>query len=167
MGRVGRLTGAALVLLAISAAADDERRERHDDSEHRVHELMERTHEGRRSPYRRLRRAVAGEVTPWPEVERAVQEFEPMVRALRESGNADIRDAADGYVDAVRELAAATRKRDAAAVRAGFESLRQSCGDCHYDGGVGGALEDDALIEVDGAGIEPATHGFSVRCSTN
>ena len=26
---------------------------------------------------------------------------------------------------------------------------------------------EDASIQVDRAGIEPATHGFSVRCSTN
>ena len=26
---------------------------------------------------------------------------------------------------------------------------------------------DGASLSVDGAGIEPATHGFSVRCSTN
>jgi len=29
------------------------------------------------------------------------------------------------------------------------------------------APRDGASLTVDGAGIEPATHGFSVRCSTN
>lgn len=71
---------------------------------------------------------------PWPAVEQTVRELEPMCRALVESADADGRESADGYVDAVKELAAAARKRD---------------------------------DPVDGAGIEPATHGFSVRCSTN
>lgn len=143
MKRTALLWG-TLVFLAVSAGADDHERGKGRDREnHRVHELMERTHEGRRSPYVRLRRAVEGAAVPWPAVDQLVQEFEPMCRALLESGDDDIKAAADGYVDAVEELAAGVRKRDADAVRAGFKSLTQSCGDCHFDGGVGGPLEDD------------------------
>ena len=140
MGRFRLPIWAALAALAVSAAADDDRREKHGD--HRVHELMEQTHEGRRSPYGRLRRAVEGEAVPWPAVEQAVRELQPMCQALLGSADADVRGSADGYVDAVKKLVTATRNRDAAAVKAGFASLRQSCGDCHFDGGVGGDLED-------------------------
>ena len=129
---------ATIALLAVSAGADD-----HGGRDRRVHELMERTHEGRRSPYGRLRRATQGEAAPWPEVEQAVRELEPMRRALLESPDDDIKASADGYADAVEKLAAAARRRDAAAVREGFASLAQSCGDCHFDGGVGGRLEEE------------------------
>lgn len=143
MNRTALLWG-TIVLLAVSAGADDdERGKKRDRADRRVHELMERTHEGRRSPYGRLRRAVEGEAVPWPAIDQVVKEFEPMCRALRESPDDDIKAAADGYVDAVEKLATAARNRDAAAVRAGFKSLTQSCGDCHFDGGVGGRLEDD------------------------
>jgi hypothetical protein len=140
-----------MLLIAISAGADeDERRGRRDQEEdHRVHELMERIHEGRKSPYGRLRRIAAGEVVPWDAVARAVQELEPMRRALLESADEDIKGSADGYADAVQEMAAAVRNRDAAGVRVGFQSLTQSCGDCHFDGGVGGELDDDLAPERD------------------
>lgn len=107
----------------------------------RVEELMERTHEGRRSPYGQLRRILGGEAAAWPVVEQAAAAFEPMCRALAESPVADIRDSSDGYIDAVRELRAAVGRRDEAAVRGAFQGLADSCGDCHYDGGVGGDLE--------------------------
>jgi mono/diheme cytochrome c family protein len=85
---------------------------------------------------------VEGADAPWPVIEQTVMAFDPMCRALLESKNADIKDSADGYVDSVKELAAAVKRRDAKALRAGFESLRQSCGDCHFQGGVGGELDD-------------------------
>jgi hypothetical protein len=110
--------------------------------DHSVEELMERTHEGRRSPYRRLGRIVDGETVAWPEVERLVQEFDPMCRALLASKNDDIKGSADGYVEAVKEIWAAAKRRDAAGVKSGYTALKDSCGDCHFDGGVGGELED-------------------------
>lgn len=125
-------TAVCLALIAIADGDDD-----------RVEKLMERTHEGRRSPYGQLREIVAGQGAPWPLVEQTVNAFEPMCRALAESGNDEIRDSADGYLTAVREMAAAVKRRDAAGVRTGFDSLKQSCGDCHFKGGVGGMLEDE------------------------
>jgi len=45
-------------------------------------------------------------------------------------------------VGAVKEGAAAVKRRDANGVRTGSDSLRQSCGECHFKGGVGGGLDD-------------------------
>lgn len=112
------------------------------DEDDRVEELMERTHEGRRSPYAQLRQIVEGPGAAWPVIEQVVLGFEPMRRALVESKNDDIKGSADGYVDAVDAIAAAVKRRDAAGVRSGFDSLKQSCADCHYDGGIGGELDD-------------------------
>jgi hypothetical protein len=103
----------------------------------RVEEHMEKPHEGKRSPYRQLRQIAEGPGAPWP-----VIGFDSMCRALLESKNAEIKDSADGYVDAVKELATAVKRRDTNAVRTGFESLEQSCGDCHFQGGVGAELDD-------------------------
>lgn len=125
-------------LCIVAAVADGSGRKRGDE---RVEELMERTHEGRRSPYGQLRKILGGEKAEWAVVERAAAGFEPMCRALAESPVADIKDSADGYIDAVKELRAAVGKRDEAAVREAFEGLTQSCGDCHFKGGIGGHLE--------------------------
>lgn len=127
---------AGACVLAVTRA-DDER------EDERVEELMERTHEGRRSPYGQLRRILAGEPAAWPAVERAVAAFEPMGRALVESPIDDIKDSADGYVTAVGDLRGAVMRRDEAAVRKAIQGLADSCGDCHFEGGVGGELEDD------------------------
>lgn len=136
----GRLALACAIFLTaavLAARADDE------GEDERVHEWMERTHQGRRSPYGQLRRIVAGPAVPWPVIEQTVAGFDPMCRALLASPNADIKGSAEGYVDAVKEIVAATRRRDAAGLRTGLESLTQSCGDCHFDGGSGGELEDE------------------------
>ena len=125
------------VICACSCAvlwADDE----HEDE--RVEKLMERTHEGRRSPYGQLRRILAGEAASWPVVERAAAGFEPMRRALVESPVDEIKDSADGYIAAVDALRVAVKLRDEAAVRAAIQGLADSCGDCHFKGGVGGEL---------------------------
>lgn len=138
-----RVVVAALLLLLGAAGFAARVAIADDDEDERVEKLMERTHEGRRSPYGQLRRIVAGAGAPWPVIERTVMEFDPMCRALLASPNADIRGAADGYVAAVKEVAAAVKRRDAAGVRVGVESLVQSCGDCHFDGGVGGELDEE------------------------
>ena len=139
---------AAIVLcIVLMARADD-----HKGGDGLVHKLMERTHEGRRSPYGQLRQIVEGPGASWPVIEQTVMGFEPMCRALLESKNADIKDSADGYVDSVKEIVAAVKKRDAKGVRAGYDSLKQSCGDCHYKGGVGGGLEHEHGGERGGGG---------------
>lgn len=126
---------ATLGVVAVVAYAD------HDEDE-RVEKLMEKTHEGKRSPYRQLRAQSEAAAPAWPVVAATLPRFEEMSRALLESPDADVKGSADGYVDAVREVAAAAGKRDAAALRVAFQSLTQSCGDCHFKGGVGGELDD-------------------------
>jgi mono/diheme cytochrome c family protein len=126
---------AAVGIVAVVAFADE-------DDDERVEKLMEKTHEGKRSPYKQMRQIVEGAGAPWPVIEQVVLGFEPMSRALLESKSAEIKDSADGYVDAVQEIAAAAKRRDANGVRTGFDSLKQSCGDCHFKGGVGGELDD-------------------------
>ena len=126
------LLGALGIALAALGAGRGDRR---------VHELMEQTHEGRRSPYRLLRQAVEGPGATWPALDQIAANFEPMCRALTASPDAEIKGSADGYVEAVRAIATAVRRRDAKGVRAGFADLKASCGDCHYQGGVGGMLE--------------------------
>lgn len=116
-------------------------REKHDEDE-RVEELMERTHEGRRSPYKKVGAEAARGNPAWDVVAAALPRFDDMTRALLESKQDTIKDSADGYVDAVKALRDAAGKRDAAAFRSAFDSLTQSCGDCHFDGGVGGELDE-------------------------
>ena len=135
-----RILITCLIACACAVAATRADDEREDE---RVEELMERTHEGRRSPYGHLRRILAGEPAAWPAVEQAVAAFEPMRRALVESPVDDIKDSADGYVTAVGDLRGAVMRRDEAAVRKAIQGLADSCGDCHFEGGVGGELEDD------------------------
>lgn len=106
----------------------------------RVEELMEKTHEGRRSPYRQAKQQAEAAVPSWRAIEALVPRFEEMSRALRESKNQEISGSADGYVDAVTELATAARKRDAREFKQAVSSLGESCGDCHFKGGVGGEL---------------------------
>ncbi len=126
---------AAAAVIGIVAYADHEEDER-------VEELMEKTHEGRRSPYRQLRTQAEAPAPSWQIVEAALPRFSAMSQALLESKSPDIKGSADGYADAVKEIAAATEQRDAKALRGGFQSLSQSCGDCHFKGGVGGELDD-------------------------
>lgn len=124
-----------VLCVVLMARADD-----HKGGDGLVHKLMEQTHEGRNSPYGQLRQIVEGPGASWPVIEQTVMGFEPMCRALLESKNADIKGSADGYVDSMKEIVAAVKKRDAKGVRAGYDSLKKSCGDCHYKGGVGGKL---------------------------
>ena len=135
-----RLVGATIMLglgVVLAVRADDR------DGDELVEKLMERTHEGRRSPYGQLREIVAGQAASWQAIEQTVQAFEPMCRALAASRNDEIKDSADGYLTAVKDLAAAAKRRDPAGIRAGFDALKQSCGDCHFKGGVGGELEEE------------------------
>ena len=113
----------------------------HDEDE-RVEKLMEKTHEGKRSPYRQLQVQAEAPAPSWQVVEAALPRLIAMSHALLESKNQGISGSADGYADAVKEIAAAARQRDAKALRGGFQSLSQSCGDCHFKGGVGGDLDD-------------------------
>ena len=129
-----------VTLLAVAAAVAAAAMMREDE---RVEELMERVHEGRRSPYRAVAAQAEADRPAWAVVEAALPPFDAMARALVASPVDEIKDSADGYVEAVKELVAAARKRDPEALKDAFTALEQSCGDCHFDGGVGGELEDD------------------------
>ncbi|MCE9630522.1 MAG: hypothetical protein K8S94_07375 [Planctomycetia bacterium] len=78
----------------------------------------------------------------WKIVDATLPRFDEMSRALLESRDGDIKGSADGYVDAVKEIVAAAKQRDAKALRGAYQSLSDSCGDCHFKGGVGGELDE-------------------------
>jgi len=107
-----------------------------------VENLMEKTHDGKKSPYRKVKAQIEAPTVDWKLVAAAVPRFEAMSRALLGSQDDDVRSSADGYVSAVAEVAAAFEKRDRNALGRGFQSLASSCGDCHFKGGVGGKLDD-------------------------
>ncbi|MCA9269858.1 MAG: hypothetical protein KDA41_15365 [Planctomycetales bacterium] len=113
-----------------------------DDDDDAVHELMEKTHEGKKSPWRKVNRAVNADPLNWADVDDAMPRFEKMIAALAKAKDADVRDSADGYTDAVKDLLASSKKRDAPGARKALKALSQSCGDCHYKGGPGGKLDD-------------------------
>lgn len=130
----------ACLAVAVSAVRAPARAD--DDEDERVEELMEKVHEGKRSPYRQLRAQVAAAAPAWPAVDATLPGFQAMARALLESRDADIKGSADGYVDAVKEVTAAAANRDPRSLKQALESLTESCGDCHFEGGVGGELDD-------------------------
>lgn len=107
-----------------------------------VHDLMETVHEGKNSPWRKVNRAVKADSIDWKEIESAIPRFEKMSAALAKAKDAAVRDAAGGYIDSVKDLAAQSKKRDVPGARKALKSLSQSCADCHYKGGPGGKLED-------------------------
>jgi hypothetical protein len=113
-----------------------------EDDDDPVHELMEKTHEGKRSPWKAVQRAVASEPVDWASVNTAVPRFAAMSKALSVAKNKDVRDSADGYIDAVKDITAQAKKKDAKGIRAAVASLAKTCADCHYKGGPGGKLED-------------------------
>lgn len=125
----------ATMVVRVTARADD-------DEDERVEELMEKVHEGKRSPYRQLRAQLAAGAPAWPLVDATLPGFQGMAQALTESRDPDIKGSADGYVEAVKEVTAAAGKRDLRSLKTAFESLTDSCGDCHFKGGVGGELDD-------------------------
>ncbi len=126
---------AAPVILGVAASADR-------DDDERVEELMERVHEGKRSPYRQLRAQTEAQVPAWQVVDATLPRFDQMSRALLESKDGDIKGSADGYAEAVKEIVAAAKQRDTKALRGAYQSLNNSCGDCHFKGGVGGELDE-------------------------
>lgn len=111
------------------------------DEDEKVHDLMEKTHEGKKSPWKKAVQAAHGNPIDWITLQQALPRLKVMSDALATAKEKDVRDAADGYVTAVKDLAAQTNKRDAARTRAALTALSNSCGDCHYKGGPGGKLD--------------------------
>jgi hypothetical protein len=140
----GLTLGVAVTALAVGialspAVAWGEKDEDEDDA---VHELMEKTHEGKKSPWKTVERAASKDPVDWAEFNKALPRLTAMSKALTTARNKEVRDSADGYVDAVKELEASAKKKDAAGTRAALTALAKSCTDCHYKGGPGGKLGD-------------------------
>lgn len=107
-----------------------------------VHELMEKTHEGKNSPWKKAERAAAKDPIDWEAIKQALPRLGTMSKALTTTKNKEVRESADGYVDAVKELTLRAKKSDAVGARAALKALSKSCTDCHYKGGPGGQQED-------------------------
>ena len=112
-----------------------------DDEDEKVHELMEKTHEGKRSPWKKAIQAAQGNPIDWGTINQALPRLSAMSNALANAKDRDVRDAADGYVTAVKDLAVQANKLDAVRARAALTALSNSCADCHYKGGPGGKLD--------------------------
>ncbi len=112
-----------------------------EDEDDKVHDLMEKTHEGRKSPWKRAVQAAHGNPIDWATINQALPRLATMSDALVTAKDKEVRDAADGYVSAVKELAVQANKRDAVRARAALAALSNSCADCHFKGGPGGKLD--------------------------
>lgn len=108
-----------------------------------VEDLMERVHEGNDSPWAIVRRQAATDAPDWDALREPLTGFTEMAEALRAAKSADIRESADGYLDAVAGLGEAVGSRTTEGFRRSVTALGTSCRDCHFDGGMGGTLGDD------------------------
>lgn len=112
-----------------------------DDEDEKVHDLMEKTHEGKKSPWKKAVQASQANPLDWGTITQALPRLAAMSEALVNAKDKDVRDAADGYVMAVKDLAVQANKRDAVRARGALTALSNSCADCHYKGGPGGKLD--------------------------
>lgn len=112
-----------------------------DDEDEKVHDLMEKTHEGKKSPWKKAVQASQANPLDWGTITQSLPRLAAMSEALVNAKDKDVRDAADGYVMAVKDLAVQANKRDAVRARAALTALSNSCADCHYKGGPGGKLD--------------------------
>jgi cytochrome c553 len=133
---VAGIVGAIALYPAVSWADKDE------DEDDEVEELMEKTHEGKKSPWKKAERAAKQDPIDWAAINISLPRLEAMSKALTTTKNKEVKDAADGYVHAVKDLAIQAKKKDVAGTRAAIMSLANSCADCHHKGGPGGKLED-------------------------
>ena len=108
-----------------------------------VEDLMEELHDGEGSSWAIVRAQAAAESPDWEAVRQPASGFVEMARALEGAKHADIRASADGYATAATQLVDAVDRHDAEAFRESVRGLERSCGDCHFDGGVGGTLARD------------------------
>ena len=112
-----------------------------DKEDEKIEHLMEKVHEGKRSPFKTLGAQLAGN-PDWQVIGQVLPPFEEMSKALRETKNKEVAELADGYAGAVRSLVKAAEKRDVAAGRQALVDLKESCADCHSKDGPGGDLDD-------------------------
>jgi len=106
-----------------------------------IEHWMERLHKGRKSPLQQVEQTLGQETPAWDDVNKNLPDFLKMSEMLKNAKKETVRDTADGYVDAVKSLAAAAKNRDRDKARAAIKDLTTSCGDCHYKGGPGGKLD--------------------------
>jgi hypothetical protein len=105
-----------------------------------VEELMAEIHEGPSSPYARINAQATAAAPEWEKLDVVLAPLDEMARALLAANDPTIRDSSAGYVDAVGTLRTAITARDLPAFQNASQSLRKSCADCHFPGGVGGDL---------------------------
>jgi hypothetical protein len=105
-----------------------------------VEELMAEIHVGPSSPYARINAQATAAAPEWEKLEVVLSPLDEMCRALLAARDATIRDSSVGYVEAVGALRTAITDRDLPAFQTSAQSLRKSCDDCHFQGGVGGEL---------------------------
>ncbi len=113
------------------------------EKDDKIEDMMEKVHEGKRSPFRRTKSQLAAAKPDWKEVSDQIPAFQKMSQLLTEARKAEIKDASGGYADAIKALTAAANKQDHDAARKAITLLTASCADCHYKGGPGGKLDDD------------------------
>ncbi len=106
-----------------------------------IGDMMERLHEGRRSPMRQLETLGKQDKPAWDDVAKLLPGFSDMSKALEKAKSQDVRDASDTYVQAVKHMKEAVVKKDAALLKANVAALKESCSDCHKKGGPGGELD--------------------------
>jgi|GEM_PF-3882245 len=108
-----------------------------------VEEMMEKVHEGKKSPWKQAEKAAAQNPPDWNTLAGQLGKLEQMSALLKASKVSDISDSADSYAEAVTALVAKTKAKDVEGARKALGSLSKSCADCHYKDGIGGELEDD------------------------
>jgi hypothetical protein len=91
-----------------------------------MHELMEKTHEGKNSPWKTAERAASKDPIDWAEFNKVLPRLTAMSKALTTAKNKEVRDSADGYVDAVKEWEASAKKKDAVGTRAALTALAKA-----------------------------------------
>lgn len=112
-----------------------------EDEDDKVHDLMEKVHEGKKSPWKRGEAAAKQNPVDWATIKTVLPRLEAMSLALQNAKSKEVRDTADSYVVAVKDISKTLAKQDAAGVREAFTALSNSCTDCHYKGGPGGKLD--------------------------
>ena len=113
-----------------------------DDDDDGIEDRMEKVHKGRRAPFKQLEQALEANQPDWEAIARSLPPLTKMAQLLQESKNQTIRDSSDGYADAVKSLLMQAQTHNLPAARKAYTALSESCGDCHYKGGVGGKLDD-------------------------
>jgi len=112
-----------------------------EDEDDKVHDLMEKVHEGKKSPWKKGEAAAKQNPVDWATIKTVLPRLEAMSQALQTAKNKEVRDTADSYVVAVKDISKTLAKQDVAGVREAFAALSSSCTDCHYKGGPGGKLD--------------------------